>query len=63
MPNGGYVPENGISVCDECHIKAEVHWNGQGEPDPAFDPDKLYELIGSSWDDAIAASAALGEAS
>lgn len=45
IPHGGYVAENGISVCDECHIKAEGHWNGSSA-DPEFSPEKLYELIG-----------------
>ena len=32
MPNGGYVKENGISLCSECHIKAES--THKGEPIP-----------------------------
>ncbi|MCK9458212.1 MAG: HNH endonuclease [Proteobacteria bacterium] len=44
MPNGGYVAENGISLCEGCHNKAE-----SGDPLP----DQLYELIGSSRELAI----------
>jgi hypothetical protein len=56
FPNGGYVLENGISVCDECHLKAEAyHMNV--EPEPGFWPDELYQKIGSSYEQAIAADA------
>ena len=42
MPNGGYVPENGITLCKaKCHEEAE-----QGRPSP----ESLYILIGSSKD-------------
>jgi len=47
MVNGGYVKENGISVCDDCHAKAEAFWS-TGEPVEGFSPDDLYKLIGSS---------------
>ena len=50
MPNGGYVPENGISVCDTCHAKAEADCL------PGFTPDDLYAKIGSSYQDALEAS-------
>jgi len=49
MPNGGYVPENGITLCPDCHIKAEA-------ADPGFLPEDLYGLIGSSHRKAVAAS-------
>jgi len=55
MPNGGYVKENGVSLCDDCHIKAE-----SAEPEVEFRPENLYELIGSSHKAACAASEALG---
>lgn len=58
MPSGGYVKENGISVCDACHLKAEAHWNGS-EADPEFAPEKLYQLIGSCYEDAEDASHSL----
>lgn len=55
MPNGGYVVENGISLCVDCHKMAESHH--RGDPVPAgFSPDELYELIGSSEPDARAAA-------
>ncbi len=47
MPNGGYVKENGISVCDECHIKAEAYWSKQPVQN-GFMPDELFKKIGSS---------------
>ena len=31
MPNGGYVKENGISLCESCHLKAEVLALGESE--------------------------------
>jgi 5-methylcytosine-specific restriction endonuclease McrA len=55
MPNGGYVPENGISLCPECHVKAEV-FHSTGTPMPGFSPEELYNLIQSSYDLAVKAS-------
>ncbi len=47
MPNGGYVAENGISLCKSgCHEKAEV--NLRGGDWPGFDKDTLYKIIGSN---------------
>ncbi len=60
MPSGGYVPENGITLCkgetdDNCHAKAERHH--RGEPClPGFAPAELYRLIGSSHAAALAAA-------
>ncbi len=59
MPHGGYVKENGISVCKgnagtSCHEKAELVL--QGGVIPGFAPDDLYKLIGSSREQAITAS-------
>lgn len=60
MPNGGYVAENGVTLCDEpaggCHLKAEGGEAG-------FLPDELYARIGSSFEQAWAASLALEEGS
>ncbi len=55
MPNGGYVKENGISLCkEECHMKAEkFHITGGAEWEPEMHPDDLYSLIGSSKELAI----------
>lgn len=49
MENGGYVPENGISLCLYCHRKAEA-FHETGEALPGFSPEDLYGLIGSSAD-------------
>ena len=51
MPNGGYVMENGISLCEACHIKAEKYHQTDGtEWEDGFHPNDLYELINSSYD-------------
>jgi predicted restriction endonuclease len=47
MPGGGYVPENGISLCATCHWKAEAFHRGDPVP-VGFSPDELYQRIGSS---------------
>lgn len=52
MPNGGYTKANGITVCDECHHKAEA-WLQNGVGDPGFAPEDLYLLIESSSQTAI----------
>lgn len=48
--NGGYVKENGISLCDECHEFAE--WALNGDFILGYMPNDLYELIGSSLEKA-----------
>lgn len=49
MPNGGYVKQNGISLCESCHIKAEVyHSSNHTKCEEGFHPRDLYELINSS---------------
>lgn len=55
MPNGGYVKENGISVCKvDCHFKVEwFHITEGSEWEPNLHPDDLYKLIGSSKELAI----------
>src|SRR5262245_5299164 len=55
MPNGGYVAENGISLCASCHEKAEAFHRGEPVP-PGFSPAELYARIGSSEAAARAAS-------
>jgi hypothetical protein len=60
MPNGGYVKENGISLCKgedgtSCHEKAEAYLIGQST-DVQFSPETLYQLIGSSQEKAYQAS-------
>lgn len=56
LPNGGYVLENGITLCDAgCHRLAEMfHLTGIAEP--RFSPDELYLRIGSSYEKAVEAS-------
>lgn len=46
MPNGGYVPQNGISLCPECHEKAE-RFHSTGTSVPGYSPEELYLLIKS----------------
>lgn len=63
MPNGGYVPENGITLCkydengaeeNSCHMKAEkFHISAGTEWEPGMHPNELYKLIGSSKELAI----------
>lgn len=51
MPNGGYVVANGISLCPDCHLKAEsYHISGGESVEEGFHPDELYELVGSSYE-------------
>jgi len=59
MPNGGYVKENGISLCPGCHEKAEVFHN-TGAALPGWSPDDLYKMIGSTYEQALRASHRLG---
>lgn len=73
MPNGGYVKENGITLCSEpfpqddairpgqasCHEKAEL-FHQTGGWVPGMHPDDLYKLIGSSKEKAVKASEKLG---
>jgi predicted restriction endonuclease len=55
-PNGGYVPENGITLCNiNCHQIAEQFHN-TGTTLPGFMPDDLFRLIGSSRERAMQAS-------
>lgn len=55
MPNGGYVKENGITVCKEdCHFKVEwFHITEGKEWNEGLHPDDLYRMIGSSKELAI----------
>ena len=61
MPNGGYVKENGISLCDDCHVKAEVwHLSGDIEFVDGYRPKDLYKLINSNYGTALGKSLELG---
>jgi 5-methylcytosine-specific restriction endonuclease McrA len=55
MPNGGYVKENGISLCPECHEKAEV-FHSTGTAFPGYSVEDLYKKINSSYEKAVEAS-------
>lgn len=56
MPAGGYVAENGISLCKPCHELAEVfHSTGTAAPG-GWHPQDLYRKIGSSAEMAEQAS-------
>ena len=45
-----YVKENGIAVCDQCHLKAEkYHITNGKEWEIGFHPNDLFELIKSDW--------------
>lgn len=55
MPNGGYVKENGISLCPQCHEKAEV-FHSTGTPLPGYSVEDLYKKINSSYEKAVEAS-------
>ena len=64
--NNGYVKENGISLCEPCHMKAESHWIVEQSKksgkwtrtvaEPGFSPLDLFEKINSS--EAVARAAA-----
>ncbi len=55
MPNGGYVKENGISLCkDGCHMRCELFHISNGEQwEDGLHPDDLYKKINSSKELAI----------
>jgi hypothetical protein len=55
LPNGGYVKENGISLCQECHLKAE-QFHSTGISYPGYAPEDLYKKINSTIERAIEAS-------
>ena len=48
---GGYVKENGISLCDWCHNQAEK-WHKDGIGAIGLLPDDLYRIIGSNFEKA-----------
>ena len=57
IPMGGYVRSNGITLCQDCHLKAEVwHCSDHEEFWGGMHPDDLYKLIGSSLEQATADS-------
>ncbi len=57
MPKGGYVLENGITLCPEHHLIAEVwHTSQHQEWIEDFHPSDLYRIIGSSYERAVDSS-------
>lgn len=60
MPNGGYVCENGISLCYNCHHKAESG-HATGVVLTGYSENDLYSIIGSSYELALEASKKLGK--
>jgi len=60
MPNGGYVKENGISLCPECHRCAETYPT-EAIYEDLYEPRKLYQAIHSSYEEAFEASSKLRE--
>lgn len=55
MINGGYVKENGISLCSECHVKAEEYFS-TGVAHLGYSPEDLYKVINSTYEKAVEAS-------
>lgn len=47
LPNGGYVKENGITLCHPCHMKAE-EFHQTGIAVVGYSVDDLYLKIGSN---------------
>ena len=60
MPGGGYCKENGISLCSECHLKAE-EFHSTGTAHSGYAPEDLYKKIGSSLEKAIEYSRKLSQ--
>jgi hypothetical protein len=52
LANGGYVLENGITLCHVDHLKAE-HYHSTGVALPGFSIEELYKKIGSSREKAF----------
>ena len=52
MPNGGYVKENGITLCEEkCHMLAEKYHISNGlEWEEGMHPNDLFKIINSSYE-------------
>ena len=57
MPNGGYVKENGITLCKKCHKDAEEFHSSNGRRcKKGFHPSDFYAIIRSSKDKAVQVS-------
>lgn len=53
--NGGYVKENGIALCPDCHMKAEA-FHTTGIAVDGYSPEDLYRIINSSLEKATKAA-------
>ena len=55
MPNGGYTPLNGITVCKvKCHMMVEQYHLTAGDYwEEGLHPNDLYRMIGSSYEAAF----------
>ena len=47
MPNGGYAPSNGITVCEQHHLLCE-EYHATGQAAMGYHPNDLYAMINSS---------------
>ena len=54
MPQQGYVEENGVTLCKECHEKAEA-FHSTGTAIPGYSVEELFLVIGSSLEKATKA--------
>lgn len=52
MPGGGYVEENGVTLCKPCHELAES-FHALGVARPGYTPRELYARVGSSYELAL----------
>jgi len=60
MPADGYVLENGIMLCEDCHIIAEdTYFCRKANYNVDYLPDRLYQYINSSYDIALNACSLL----
>lgn len=56
MPNGGYVKDNGITLCkDTCHLKAEA-FHSTGIAIEGYSQTDLYLKINSNYEKAVETS-------
>ena len=60
MPNGGYVMENGITLCAVHHLQAELYHQSSGtKGHTGMYPDDLYSMIDSFYGLAVKKSSEL----
>jgi len=53
MPNGGYAPSNGITLCSSHHLLAEEWLQNREWVLSVYSSKELYEKIGSSYEKAL----------